>query len=481
MKPMLRLALFFACGILASCSAVGPDYVAPEIETPVAFSAEFGRGLAAGDADVATWWAGFGDPVLERLVQDCLAGNLDLSLAMARIREARALRGISSADYLPTVDVTGAYSRNQNSRKTEGGEFAPRAFDDFRVGAEAAWELDLWGRISRTVEAADAEIDVTVEDARAVIVSIVAETGLAYVDLRNNQERAAIALSNIEIQKKSLGLTEDQFIAGLVSELDVAQAAAILESTRATLPPLESAARAARRRLAVLSGRHPGTLETELAEAGIVPMPPIEIAVGVPADLLRRRPDLRRAERRLAAQTARIGAAEAELYPEFTLTGQIGLAAEDAGQLAKGGAALFGIRPGVRWNLFDSGRLRSRVAAEDARAAQALIDYERTVLFALEEVENAMTAFVDDQESRESLEKAVGHARRALELSQEQYRRGLTGFQNVLDSQRRLFELEDRLAITKAFITANLIGVFRALGGGWEGRDVVLLPAEEKD
>lgn len=336
------------------------------------------------------------------------------------------------------------------------------------------WEVDLWGRIRRSIEAADAELDASVEDARFVLVSLLAETALGYVDLRRFQEQERIARANVDLQTRTLELTQGQFRANLVSQLDVAQARSLLEDTRSTLPPLAAEARAARNRLAVLLGLFPGELEQELAAAGEIPVPPASVTVGVPAEVLRRRPDVRAAERELAAQTARVGVAAAELYPRFTLLGSLGYRAEDAGDLLDDSAETFSVAPSFRWNVFDRGRLRRAVDVEDARVDQALALYERTVLRALEEVENAMTRFVRDQESRDALAVAVQEARRALDLSRDQYKQGLVGFQSVLDSQRRLFQLEERLTTTRASITLNLILLYRALGGGWSSRDVVL-------
>jgi multidrug efflux system outer membrane protein len=320
---------------------------------------------------------------------------------------------------------------------------------------------------------------VSIEDARDVLVTVLAETALNYVELRNGQERVRIARANIELQARTLELTENQFRAGLVSQLDVAQARTNLESSRATLPPLEAGQREARNRLAVILGVFPGTLDAELEAVRPIPAPSIDVAVGVPADLLRRRPDIRRAERALAAQTARIGLAEADLYPRFALFGSIGLEAEDASDLLRPGAATFGFGPSVSWNIFDRGRVRRNIAVQNARQEQALIQYERAVLTALEEVENSMTRFVRDQVRRDSLERAVVDSRRSVELSREQYRRGLVGFQSVLDTQRRLFELEDDLALTSASIASDLIRLYKALGGGWESILAPLHTAKE--
>jgi NodT family efflux transporter outer membrane factor (OMF) lipoprotein len=339
--------------------------------------------------------------------------------------------------------------------------------DVYALGLDASWELDLWGRIRRAVEAADADLAATVEDARGVAVAVAAETAAAYVDLRELEYRLAIARNNVALQEQTLDLVRARFESGLVGERDVAQALTNVATTRARIPAFDAGARAAENRLAVLVGRAPGALD--LSAAAPIPRPPDAVAVGVPADLLRRRPDVRRAERLLAAEVARIGVAEGELYPRLTLLGTLGVAAEVASDLGQHDSGTFSIGPSLRWNLFDAGRLRDRVRAQDARAAQALIAWEQTVLAALEEAENAMSAFVREQSRRDALIEAATQARRAVELARIQYREGLSDFQAVLDSERELAALEDQVAESDGAVAANLIGLYRALGGGFEG------------
>jgi outer membrane protein, multidrug efflux system len=471
---ILHCILMTALVATAACTAVGPDYERPEIPLPASYTAELERGLAERRAELDTWWEKLGDPKLNEFVTRALESNLDLRIALTRIRESRAARGIAATELVPRVDVSGAYDRRQISFQNAVA-FGPRANDQFSVGLDASWEIDLWGRIRRNIEAAEGDIGASVEDARAILVSVIAETALAYLDLRTVQERILIAEKNIGIQEETLRLAQDRLDAGLVSELDVAQAGADLERTRAALPPLFISARAATNRLAVLLGSAPGTLEGELDTSAPIPAAPMELAVGIPADLLRRRPDIRRAERELAAATARIGVAEGDLYPRLSFNGNLGFQAENAGDLFKRTGAVFGLSPSFTWNLFDRQRILGNVDIADARTEAALASYELTILRSLEEVENAMTGFSRDQATRDALSRGLARARRAVELAQAQYRQGLVSFQAVLDSQARLFGIEDSLATTSSLITADAIALYKALGGGWESRDIILV------
>jgi len=459
-------ALLAAC-TLAACTTVGPDYVAPELSAPATWGEEPGSGLTRAPAELDAWWSHFQDPTLDALVARAAQGSLDVREALARVHEARARRGVSSAERYPSVDAGASFTRTGESENTPLGEFVPD-FDEYRVGFDAFWEVDLWGRLARNLEAADADLAATLEDARDVAVTVEAEVALTYVELRSFQTRTAIALTNLQLQQETLELVRARFESGLVGERDVAQAATNVETSRARVPALELGARVAENRLAVLLGLAPGALAEELGAPQAIPVPPLEVAVGVPADLMRRRADVRRAERELAAETARIGVAEAELYPRLTLLGNLGLAAEEFPDLLDHDSGVFGFGPSLRWNLFDAGRLRHLVEAQDARAEQALVRWERATLRALEESENAMSAFVREQARRRSLVEAAAQARLAVELAQTEYREGLSDFQTVLISERALAELEDQLAESDAAIAIDLVALYKALGGGWE-------------
>jgi NodT family efflux transporter outer membrane factor (OMF) lipoprotein len=461
------LASASAALLTAACMTVGPDYEPPAAALPETWHEPEQSVLTSGTADLAGWWHHLGDPLLDELVARATRQSLDLREAFARVREARALRGVASSEQYPTVDGTLRFTRTGQSENTVFGAFVPDA-NEYSAGFDAAWELDLWGRVRRSVEAADADLATTIEDARDVLVTVAAEVALSYVDLRAFQHRLAIARDNLSLQEQTLDLVRGRFEAGLVGEGDVAQARTNLETTRSALPAFEIGLRAAENRLAVLLGQPPGTLADELASEAPIPVPPLAVAVGVPADLLRRRADVRRAERALAAETARIGVAEGDLYPRLALFGNLGLAAEEASDLFKQSSAIFGIGPSLRWNLFDAGRLRQLVAAKEARTDQALARWERTVLGALEESENAMTSFVREQARRASLLEAASQARLAVDFARTQYTEGLSDFQNVLVSERSLAVLEDDLATSDAAIAVNLIRLYKSLGGGWD-------------
>ena len=476
------LVLLALCGA-AGCASAGPDYVRPPSPLPErtllpdAWRARALAGLDDGEARLQRWWDLFGDPTLVRLVERARTANPDVRLAVARVVESRATVEVAAGERLPFVDATAGASVGRASAATlpPGADAGVDAVAS--AGANLSWEIDLFGRITRSIEAALADYDASVEDVRDVLVSLSAAVALNYIDARTLQERLAVTRDNIRAQEESLQLTRDRFDAGLTSALDVAQAESNLYDTQSRVPQLERALAAALNRIAILLAEPPGALTAELEAGGPIPAPDASATVGIPADLVRQRPDVRRAERRLAAQTARIGVATADLYPRFSLGGDFSF---DGGNV--GAATGFGwnILPGLRWNLFDRSRIRSRIDVEEARAAQALVDYERTMLDALEEVENAMVAYGREQERRGRLEQAVDASRRAVGLVRTQYLTGLTDFQNVLDSQRTLFALGDQLADANGAVVQHLVRLYSALGGGWDVDSVpAAAPGEE--
>lgn len=467
--PTRRATLALTALLAAGACTVGPDYEKPELELPEAWRTERGDALQTGDVTTDAWWSLFDDQLLGELVERALQQNLDLRASLKRLAGARAQRGIAAADGWPQVDANGSYTYRRESRNTPFGAFIPRT-DIHAVSFDAAWELDLWGRVRRSVEAADADLAASAYDLQAAALSVAAEVARSYVDLRAAQRRLAIARENLRLQQQTLDLVRARLAAGLVVERDVAQAATNVETTRSRLPQLEAAAITAENRLAVLLGGTADALPEALTAApgdeARLPGLPETVAIGAPADLLRRRPDVRRAERQFAAEVARIGTVEAERYPTFSLSGQIGLAANTASSVPEDGSDLYGFGPSVRWNLFDGGRLKHRIEALNANAEAAQIAYEQTVLLAVEETENAMTAFVRERARRTALARAASEARRAVELARTQYSEGLSDFQTVLDSERIAAQIEDDLAQSDAAIATNLIALFKALGGG---------------
>ncbi len=475
-------AAIAALVVTAACTTVGPDYERPETEVPDAWHTAAMAGLDDGTAAIETWWQVFDDPQLDDLIARSAGGNLSLREALWRVEEARASRGIAASVRVPQATFTGESSRSQPSDNGPLGELSPRegfeAGDLHDYGASALWEIDVFGRIRRQVEAADATTAATVEAYRDVLVSLYAEVALAYIDVRTQQERLELARSNVDGQESTLRLTQDRFDAGLVSALDVAQAESNLANTRSLIPVIERDLEQSLNRLSVLLGDPPGAVHDELADRRPIPTEPPEVAAGIPAERLRQRPDVRQAERLLAAQTARIGVAKADLYPTFSLAGFLGLQATELGDLSDSGSVTWGFSLPIRWEIFSGGRIRWQVRAEEARTEQLLASYERTVLLALEEVENAMAAYGSELERRQRLAEAVDATQRSLELVLTQYTAGLTDFQNVLDTQRSLLTREDELALAEGLTVANLVRLYRALGGGW-GPDQQPMAASE--
>lgn len=461
----LRRTLLGAAALLAAACSVGPDYTPPQRALPIAWRQPRAAGLADGAALDGAFWQTFADPLLAKLVDQALHENLDLRAAFARLDASRALRGVAAADRWPSLDARGSYDHRQESRNTPFGAFIPRT-NIHTVAVDASWELDLWGRVRRSVEAADADLAASEADLHGAALTVAAEVMTTYIDLREAQRRLQIARDNLQLQEQTLALVRARQGAGLVVERDVAQAETAVESTRSRLPALEAIAITSQNRLAVLLGKAPAELPPELLTPGTLPVLPASVAVGLPADLLRRRPDVQAAERRLHGEIARIGVAEAERYPRLSLGGTLGLSANAAGDVFTEGSDLSSFGPSLRWNLFDGGRLRQRVRSLEARAEAAQIAWEQTVLRALEEAEDAMTRFVHEQSRRGSLQRAATQARRAVELAQSQYRAGLSDFQAVIDSQRQVASIEDELAGSDADIATNLVAIFKALGGG---------------
>ena len=479
--------LILTAGLLVAlstaCMTVGPDYVEPDLATPDAWHTAATARFSNGAASLQTWWLEFDDPVLTDLIQRSTKGNLGLREALWRVEEARALGGVAGSANLPQIALDGQSSRSQPSDNGLGSDFAPpEGFDaqtlhDYGIGA--SWEIDLFGRIRRQVEAADATTQGSVEAYRDVMVSLYAEVALAYIDVRTSQERIGLARANVLGQEETMQLTADRFAVGLVSALDVAQAESNLANTRSLIPSLKTRLDQSLNRLAVLLGESPGTLHNELETPAPVPSEPPTVMVSLPAELLRQRPDVRLAERNLAAQTARVGVATADLYPSFSLGGFLGLQSRSGGNFLDGGSLTWSVGLPIRWDIFSGGRIRSQIRAAEARTQQMLATYEQTVLSALEESENAMIAYTNQIERRDHLTDSVEATKHSLELVLTQYRSGLTNFQNVLDTQRSLLNRQDELAVSEGVAISDLISLYRALGGGWDPEAPTEVTAKE--
>ena len=461
-------AVFFLMLLLSGCWAVGPDYRPPETAAPKVWQSPLAGGLAAGEntpEDLARWWRRLDDPQLAVLEETALKNNLTLKIARARIREARARLGYHRAGFFPWLDGRGSVNEfrySDNSLPDGRGTL-------YAAGFDAGWEIDVFGGTRRAVEAARAEIESEQENLHGVQVTLQAEVALNYIELRTYQARLEVTRNNIEVQQQTFDLNRSLAAAGLISNLDLAQSEYNLEHSRSLLPRLESGLTAARNRLAVLLGATPGKLPVGLKKvSGELFALPSELVVGIPADTLRRRPDVRAAERCLAAATARIGEATAELYPKFQLLGSFGLESLSSGNFWQWAGRAWNFAPGVRWNLFDAGAIRSNIEIRNAQQEQLQHAYEETILQALEEVENALTTYAREQTRRDSLARAVEAARRADRLARDQYQAGLVDFNTVLIGQLSLLNLEDELAQSNGTVAGNLVRLYKALGGGWK-------------
>jgi len=464
---IFRYAALLVTGIvLAGCATVGPDYVKPDVKAPDKWVASAEPGSTAADASrdsLASWWANLDDPTLVALIDTALKNNKELKQAKARIREARAQRGVVEAKFLPSADASGSYTLSRTENNSETGTTR----ELFAAGLDAGWEIDLFGGIRRANEAAQASYEASQEDYLMVHVSLAAEVALNYIDVRTLQERLAITEENLKLQTETYELTTYRLKAGLITQLDVDRAKTNMEETRASIPTLVTRLAAARNRLSALMGEYPGYVDARVAEPKGLPAVPVEIALGVPAETLRRRPDVRNAERELAAQTARIGVATAELYPKLSLVGSIGIDATSFAGLFSANSQAAGIGPRFSWNIFNAGAVRSNIEIQNAKQEQALLGYEKTILTALEEAENAMTGYVNEQKRTRSLNDAMTSATDSTNLALAQYNSGLIDFQTVLDAQRTILSVKDNLAVSKGTVIANLVRLYKALGGGW--------------
>jgi NodT family efflux transporter outer membrane factor (OMF) lipoprotein len=451
--------------LLGACASVGPDYRQPAFDAPTSWQA-LGADTSAAPAPAATlaaWWQQLGDATLDALIADALAASPDLAAARARLRESRAQRGVAAADRYPTVDLSASRTRSSSSRETGSGSTR----DLYSAGFDASWEPDVFGGVRRGVEAADADLAASAANLDDARVTLVAEVALNYVELRTFQAQLAIARSNLASQSETLQITDWRAQAGLTTTLDVEQARASREQTRATIPSLQTSLAGARHRIAILLGKPPAALDDRLAAVAPLPQVPRQVAVGIPADALRQRPDVRAAERSLAAAVARVGEAQAARYPSFRLSGSIGLEALSFGALSGSEAITRSLLAGITAPIFDAGRLRQQVEVRDAQREQAEIAYRQALLSALEDVENALAALDNSHVREEALGLAADAARNAAELARQRYSAGLTDFQTVLDTERSLLGVEDSLAVASANRATALIQLYKALGGGW--------------
>jgi NodT family efflux transporter outer membrane factor (OMF) lipoprotein len=451
---------------------VGPEYCRPASNVAARWIDENDQRLHIESSENGTWWGVFNDSCLNRLISEAYRQNLTLRAAGCRVLEARAQKAIACGHLLPQSQAAFAdFNRNRLSVNTANQQYTTQpSFDLWDGGFNLAWEIDFWGRFRRAAEAADAELDASVGNYDDVLMTLVADVGSTYVEIRTLQQRLAVLQTNIDIQREALRIAEVRFKEGKSTEFDQQQARTDLEKTKAQLPALEIALRQASNRLCVLRGMPPQDLNAELG-FGEIPQAPSEVVVGIPAALLGRRPDVRRAERELAAQSAKIGVAESEFYPRIALSGTIGIAAEDFRNLFHSDSMIGSIGPSLRWNILNYGRLLNNVRVQDARCRQLALLYQQKVLQANLEVEDALIAFLRNRDRVATLSASVEAARRAVEISIVQYREKKDFiFTSVSTVQQSLAQQEDLLAQAKGEVSRNLIAVYRALGGGWQIR-----------
>ncbi|MGB5986482.1 MAG: efflux transporter outer membrane subunit [Desulfobacterales bacterium] len=490
LKP-LRLAWIAMVLIMSGCTMVGPDFVKPDAPLQNDWTEIEAPGLSTGQTDYSKWWRVFDDPVLDKLVEKAYRQNLSLQIAGIRIYEARAQLGIAVSSLYPQQQSASGILTNNKLNTSSETPYSDDHFNSLSLGFDAAWELDFWGKFRRSVQSGTANLEATVASYDNILVSLTAEVARTYIVIRTLEKRLVIAGDNIRQQEESLRIADVRFTEGAVSELDVTQAKMLLTDTQALVPQLASALRQARNALAILLGVLPAELDEMLDGPSEIPVAAETVIIDIPNNLLRRRPDIRLAELRIATQSPQIGIAKADLYPHFTLFGTIGWRSSDATSISGGNdlsdifstkSLFWSVGPGFSWDILNYGRIRNRVRVEDARLQQLMVTYKNTVLNAQREVEDALVAFRHANEQEQFLKASVTAAQRSVAISSLQYKEGLIDYQRVLDSQRFLATQADRLAEVSGQVGNNLVATFKALGGGWQIREgEEILSTENRD
>jgi len=467
MKIVPLLSCLIGVAWLEAGCSVGPNYHPPQTATPTNFLQGANPAYSTNEP-IAAWWRNFGDAELDRLTDRAISSNLDLRIATANLLQARALRLGAKADFLPTVDAAAGYSNIVFSDTQLFGFPGPRRQNYYEAGFDATWELDIFGRLRRAYQSSTASMEAAAATRRDVQVSLVGEVARNYFELRGAQNELSVLRGNADNQRETLKITLARLEAGRGTELDVARARAQLNNTLADIPPLEATAAHAVHRLGVLTGQQPEALADELRDPQPIPALPPLVAIGNPAELLRRRPDVRAAERNLAAATASIGVAVADLFPRVTFNGAIGVSAETISGLGKAGSDYRSFGPAISWEALDYGHVRSRIKAAGAVADAQMAQYQKTVLTSLEETENALVDFGRTRSRQEFLAESVKASQAAANLAHIQYDNGATDFLTVLDAERVMLESQDQLAQTETQTAIALVAVYKSLGGGWE-------------
>jgi NodT family efflux transporter outer membrane factor (OMF) lipoprotein len=468
-------------GLMSACAPVGPDFVRPQSETKEQWSDYAQEEFQFAPQDAVEWWGVLNDPVLDQLVAAAQKDNNNIRIAGLRVLESRAALGIALGNRYPQAQVVAgdatALGLSESNANTAGG--ADLNYTQYNLGVSASWELDFWGRFRRGVESADANLLASIASYDDALVLLTAQIADIYVVIRTTEEQLRIARENLTLQQRSYDIVEVLYRHGASNELDVQQAQTLLLSTRATIPSLEITLRQSHHALATLLGLPPADLSQALGGEGLIPEVPRQIMVGVPADMLRQRPDVRQAELRAMAQNAQVGVAKAGLYPSFSINGSLGLAAagntdttrtmeSGIGELFRSDSVTYAIGPSFVWPFLNYGRIENNIRVQDARLQQALVQYRETVIQAAREVEDAMAAFVGSQQQDAIMIDTVQSAKRSTELSMIRYQEGFADYQRVLDAQQALFGQQQRYVQNQGFAIRSLISVYKALGGGWQ-------------
>jgi NodT family efflux transporter outer membrane factor (OMF) lipoprotein len=464
--------------LLTGCTTLGPDYTRPEAAVePDWANAGDSKITSESPVDPQWWKTAFNEPELNQLIETALQQNLSLHSAGLRVLQSQQQLAIAIGNQYPQQQqATGAASRQKANDTT---------FNNYNLGLNVGWEVDIWGRFRLQVETATAELDASVADYDGALVSLMAEVARTYILIRTFQDRLEVARENIKYQAESLRVTRAKYDAGQVSQLDADQAETLLNNTKATESALEISLQQLKNSLAVLLGKPPQHYNYLITEKGSIPPPPPEIALGMPQDIIRQRPDIRSSERRLAAQSAQIGFAVTELYPHFSIGGAIGTTADSTEDLFESASETWNLASMFEWNIFNYGRLRSNVRLQDARFQQQLVDYLNTVLQAQSEVENAIIAYLKSHEQLVSYRLAAAASQRSVDVATIQYKEGSTDFNTLVSTLNANVQQQDLLSAAQGEVATNLVQVYKALGGGWQIRDnrdpVELLPADMKE
>jgi NodT family efflux transporter outer membrane factor (OMF) lipoprotein len=458
----LAIAAMAGTVLCAGCE-VGPDYHPPKMTMPPHWqipATTQASVVVQQPVRIERWWANFHDRELDSLIQRAVAANLDLQAATERIRQARATVDVVRGGLLPAANASGSYAH--------GGSGPSQTYDLWQAGLDASWELDIFGGTRRAVESARASFQAAIEDRRDVLVTLLGEVATDYIQLREYQQEIAIDEQNLQVQIHSVQVTRNKRKLGTGTELDVVQAQSIVATSRADLETLQAEAQQTIYAMSFLLGLPPAALDKPLTAPGVIPQPPPVVEVGVPSELLRRRPDIRRAERQVAAATAQIGVATADLFPKFFLTGDFNLQASNFSGLANWNNRSWSIGPSMTWPIFAGGQIRANIRVQNALQAQALTAYKTTILAALQEVQNAMVGYARQQRRREALGEAVTANQRAVVLATQRYNQGLTDFLSVLDAERSLFSSQSALVQSNGTVATDAVALYKTLGGGWE-------------